>query len=99
MSITTKDQPTMVRFGDFCRNHCSPATARRWRREGLLRAYRIGGLVYVTETYDQFIARQISEQQQALERQEKQVTGEAERRGTDRPTAVRSDAEHAAAGD
>jgi hypothetical protein len=61
----------MVRLIDFYRdrenkkNRCAKSTAHKWINEGKLRAYRLGRMTFVDETFDEFVKRQAAEREQA----------------------------------
>jgi hypothetical protein len=47
-----------IRLVDFYTGRCAKTTALKWIREGKLRAYRLDGMTFVDETFDQFVERQ-----------------------------------------
>src|ERR1044072_4939782 len=60
----------MIRLVDFYRGRCAKSTAFKWINEGKLRAYRLGKMTFVDETFDEFVARQAAERlSEALQRQ------------------------------
>ena len=50
----------MIRLVDFYRGRCAKSTAFKWINEGKLRAYRLGNMTFVDETFDEFVQRQAS---------------------------------------
>jgi hypothetical protein len=60
-----------LRLVDFYRGRCAKTTALKWIKEGKLRAYRLDGMTFVDETFDEFIERQAAE----LEREKQNEIG------------------------
>jgi len=59
----------MIRLVDFYRGRCAKSTAFKWINEGKLRAYRLGKMTFVDETFDEFVARQAARRfSEALQR-------------------------------
>ena len=60
----------MIRLVDFYRGRCAKSTAFKWINEGRLRAYRLGRMTFVDETFDEFVTRQAAQRlREALQRQ------------------------------
>jgi hypothetical protein len=51
----------MVRLGEFYKGNCAKSTAFKWINEGKLRAYRLGAMTFVDETFDEFVERMAAE--------------------------------------
>lgn len=45
----------MIRLTEFYRGRAAKSTVQNWRKSGLLKTYRVGGLVYVDVTFDEFV--------------------------------------------
>src|SRR5216683_6877376 len=59
MSVVTR--PRMIRMAVFYTNNCAKSTAFKWVNQGKLRAYKLGRMTFVDETFDEFVARQASQ--------------------------------------
>jgi hypothetical protein len=53
--------PRYIRLVDFYTGRVAKATALKWIRDGRLKTYRIDGMTFVAETFDEFIAREAVE--------------------------------------
>ena len=50
-----------IRLVAFYRGRCAKTTALKWISQGRLRAYRLGRMTFVDETFDAFVERQAAE--------------------------------------
>lgn len=56
-----------IRLADFIRGNCAKSTAHKWINEGKLRAFKVGAMTFVDETFDEFVERQDAERRARLQ--------------------------------
>jgi hypothetical protein len=61
MSVAPEVRRRKIRLVDFWRDNCAKSTAHKWINEGKLRAYKLGSMTFVDETFDEFVERQAAE--------------------------------------
>lgn len=53
--------PRYIRLVEFYRGRVAKATCLKWCRDGRLKTYRLDGMTFVTESFDEFVAREAVE--------------------------------------